>query len=79
MAKYRTEFKVKVAKEYLKSSISYKYLSEKYCIPDKGLIIRWVNDFREKSIEGLKLKKRGKPPKMLKPTKKSKDIKKDSS
>ncbi|GAA2974852.1 hypothetical protein [Finegoldia magna] len=41
MAKYRTEFKVKVAKEYLKSSISYKYLSEKYCIPDKGLIIRW--------------------------------------
>ena len=69
MAKYRTEFKVKVAKEYLKFIISYKYLSEKYCIPDKGLIIRWVNDFREKSIEGLKLKKRGKPPKMLKPTK----------
>lgn len=79
MAKYRTEFKVKVAKEYLKFIISYKYLSEKYCIPDKGLIIRWVNDFREKGIEGLKLKKRGKPPKTLKPTKISKDIKKYSS
>ena len=79
MAKYRTEFKVKVAKEYLKFIISYKYLSEKYCIPDKGLIIRWVNDFREKCIQGLKLKKRWKPSKMLKPTKKSKDIKKDSS
>lgn len=35
MPKYRTEFKVKVVKEYLKSSISYKYLSEKYYIPDK--------------------------------------------
>ena len=35
MAKYRTEFKVKLVKEYLKSSISYKYLSEKYYIPDK--------------------------------------------
>ncbi|PWV52627.1 hypothetical protein DES33_10279 [Finegoldia magna] len=34
-----------------------------------------VNDFREKGIEGLKLKKRGKPPKMLKSTKISKDIK----
>ncbi len=30
MPKYRTEFKVKVVKEYLKSSISYKYLSEKF-------------------------------------------------
>ncbi|OXZ28449.1 hypothetical protein B9N49_01985 [Finegoldia magna] len=79
MAKYRTEFKVKVAKEYLKSNISYKYLSEKYCIPDKGLIIRWVNDFREKGIEGLKPKKRGRSSKMPKSPKKSKDIKIDSS
>ena len=79
MPKYRTEFKVKLVKGYLKSSISYKYLSEKYCIPDKILAIRWVNDFRKQGIEGLKLKKRGKPPKMLKPTKISKDIKKYSS
>ncbi len=79
MAKYRTEFKVKVVKEYLKSSISYKYLSEKYCISDKYLIIRWVNDFREKGIEGLKSKKRGRPSKIPKSTNKSKDIKIDSS
>ena len=50
MPKYRTEFKVKLVKEYLKSSISYKYLSEKYCIPDKILAIRWVNDFRKQGI-----------------------------
>lgn len=72
MTKYRTEFKVKVAKEYLKFTISYKYLSEKYCIPDKGLIIRWVNDFREKGIEGLKLKKERKTSKNAKA---NKDIK----
>ena len=65
MAKYSTEFKMKVVNE-LK-------------INNPSIITRWVKDFREKGIEGLKLKKRGKPPKMLKPTKKSKDIKKDSS
>ena len=38
-----------------------------------------VNDFREKGIEGLKPKKRGRPSKMPKSTNKSKDIKIDSS
>ena len=66
MPKYRTEFKVKLVKEYLKSSISYKYLSEKYCIPDKILAIRWVNDFRKQGIEGLKPKKRARPSSMTK-------------
>lgn len=79
MPKYRTEFKVKLVKGYLKSSISYKYLSEKYCIPDKILAIRWVNDFRKQGIEGLKPIKRGRPSKMPKSTNKSKDIKIDSS
>ena len=137
MAKYSTEFKVKIVKEYLESNSSYQNLVNKYCIPDKSMIrrwvcayksqgieglkvkrkntkyslefklnvvnlyltgemsyqslanelkisnpaiiTRWVNDFRKQGIEGLKLKKRGKPPKMLKPTKISKDIKKYSS
>ena len=79
MPKYRTEFNVKVVKEYLKSSISHKYLSEKYCIPVKILAIRWVNDFRKQGIEGLKPKKRGRPSKMPKSTNKLKDIKVDSS
>ena len=35
MAKYSTEFKMKVVKEYLESSISYKSLSGKYCIPSE--------------------------------------------
>lgn len=133
MAKYSTEFKMKVIKEYLESNISYRSLSDKYCIPSKivvinwvnayksqgyeglkvkrkntqytlefklnvvnlyltgemsyqslandlkinnpSMITRWVNDFREKGIEGLKPKKRGRPSKMPKSQKKSKDTK----
>ena len=137
MAKYSTEFKMKVVKEYLESSISYKSLSVKYCIPSEivvknwvnayksqgyeglkvkrkntqytlefklnvvnlyltgemsyqslanelkinnpSMITRWVIDFREKGIEGLKSKKRGRPSKMAKFPKRSKDAKVESS
>ena len=137
MAKYSTEFKMKVVKEYLETNISYKNLTNEYSIPNKSIIItwvnayksqgyeglkvkrentqytlefklnvvnlyltgemsyqslanelkintpsiiaRWVNDFREKGIEGLKSKKRGRPSKMPKSPNKSKDIKIESS
>ena len=137
MAKYSTEFKIKVVKEYLESNISYKNLSDKYNIPtssiiknwvntyksqgfeglkvkrkntqytleyklnvvnlswpeemsyqslanelkinNRSIITRWVSNFREKGIEGLEPKKRGRPSKMPKTPKKSKDIKIDSS
>ena len=137
MAKYSTEFKIKIVKEYLESNISYQNLSDKYSLPDKilirtwvnayksqgyeglkvkrqntqyslefklnvvnlyltgemsyqslanelkinnpSIIARWVKDFREKGIEGLEPKKRGRPSKMPKLPKKSKDIKIDSS
>lgn len=137
MAKYSTEFKMKVVKEYLESNISYRSLSDKYCIPSEKVIKTWVNtyktqgyewlkvkrentqytlefklnvvnlyltgemsyqslanelkinnpsmiakwviDFRQKGIEGLKSKKRGRPSKMSKSPKKSKDTKTESS
>ena len=137
MAKYKTEFKMKVVKEYLEGNVSYKYLAKKYSIPDKSNVRRWVNayesqgydglkvsrtnnnysldfklnvvnlyltgemsyqslanelkinnpsmiakwviDFRQKGIEGLKSKKRGRPSKMSKSLKKSKDTKIESS
>ena len=137
MAKYSTEFKMKVVKEYLETNISYKSLSDKYGIPNESvikiwvnayksqgyeglkvkrentqytlefklnvvnlyltgemsyqslanelkinnpsMITRWVIDFREKGIEGLKSKKRGRPSKMPKSPKKSKDAKVESS
>ena len=137
MAKYGAEFNIKVVKEYLETNKSYKNLTYKYSIPNKGIIIRWVNaykpqsygglkirrentqytleiklnvansyltgemsyqslanelkinnpsmiakwviDFRQKGIEGLKSKKRGRPSKMSKSPKKSKDTKIESS
>ena len=137
MAKYNTEFKMEVVKEYLEENISYPQISNKYCIPSETIIIKWVNayksqgydglkvkrqntqytlefklnvvnlyltgemsyqslanelkinnpsiitrwvkDFREKGIEGLEPKKRGRPSKMPKLPKKSKDVKIDSS
>ena len=137
MAKYQTEFKIKVVKEYLEEDIGYKELTKKYSIPSKhtvrtwvnayesqgydglkasrkknnysldfklnlvnlyltgemsyqslanelkinnpSIITRWVKDFREKGIEGLKPKKRGRPSKMSKSPKKSKVTKIEST
>ena len=57
MAKYSTEFKMKVVKEYLESKNSYTNLSEKYCISDKSVIRRWVNAYKSQGYEGLKVKR----------------------
>ena len=76
---YTLEFKLNVVNLYLTGEMSYQSLANELKINNPSMIARWVNDFREKGIEGLKLKKRGKPPKMLKPTKISKYIKKYSS
>ena len=58
MAKYRTELKMKVVKEYLESNTSYKTLSDKYRIPNKSIIITWVNTYKTQGYEGLKKKKK---------------------
>ncbi|MDU2558822.1 MAG: transposase [Anaerococcus prevotii] len=41
MAKYSKEFKMKAVKEYLETSISYKSLSGKYCIPSEIVVKTW--------------------------------------
>ena len=58
MAKYRTELKMKVVKEYLESNTSYKTLSDKYRIPNKSIIITWVNTYKPQGYEGLKVKRK---------------------
>lgn len=58
MAKYSTEFKIKVVKEYLEFNISYKSLSDKYRIPNKSIIITWVNTYKTQGYEGLKVKRK---------------------
>ena len=57
MAKYSTEFKMKVVKEYLESNISYKSLSDKYCIPSESVVKSWVNAYKSQGYEGLKVKR----------------------
>ena len=58
MSKYSTEFKTKVVKEYLESNTSYKTLSNKYRIPNKSIIITWVNTYKTQGYEGLKVKRK---------------------
>ena len=58
MAKYSTEFKMKLVEEYLESNISYKSLSDKYCIPSKIVVKNWVNAYKSQGYEGLKVKRK---------------------
>ena len=58
MAKYSTEFKMKVVKEYLESKNSYKSLSEKYKLSHQEIAKRWVNAYKSQSYEGLKVKRK---------------------
>ena len=76
---YTLEFKLNVVNLYLTGEMSYQSLANELKINNPSMIARWVNDFREKGIEGLKPKKRGRSSKIPKSPKKSKDIKIDSS
>ena len=58
MAKYSTELQMKVVKEYLESNTSYKTLSDKYRIPNKSIIITWINTYKTQGYEGLKVKRK---------------------
>ena len=76
---YTLEFKLNVVNLYLTGEMSYQSLANELKINNPSIITRWVKDFREKGIEGLEPKKRGRPSKMPKLPKKSKDVKIDSS
>ena len=54
MAKYQTEFKIKVVKEYLEEDIGYKELTKKYSIPSKHTVRTWVNAYESQGYDGLK-------------------------
>lgn len=71
--KYTLEFKLKIVNLYLTGEMSYQSLANELKINNPSLIVRWVKDFREKGIEGLKPKKRGRPSKMPKKLKSSKN------
>ncbi len=58
MAKYKTEFKIKVVKEYLEGNIGYRELAKKHSIPDKNILRTWVNAYEFQGYDGLKVSRK---------------------
>ncbi|EFA90289.1 transposase [Peptoniphilus lacrimalis DNF00528] len=58
MTKYKTEFKMKVVKEYLEGNISYRELAKKYSIPDNYTVRTWVNAYEFQGYDGLEVKRK---------------------
>ena len=55
--KYTLEFKLNTVNLYLTGEMSYQSLANELKINNPSIIARWVKEFREKGIEGLKPKK----------------------
>ena len=53
MAKYSYEFKMNVVQEYINGNGGFTYLSQKYSIPAKSNIKKWVDAYREFGTEGI--------------------------
>lgn len=62
--KYTLEFKLNTVNLYLTGEMSYQSLANEFKINNPSIIARWVKEFREEGIEGLKSKKRGRPSNM---------------
>ena len=54
MAKYSFEFKMQVVNDYLNGNGGYRYLAQKYRIPQDFTIRKWVNAYNTLGAEGLK-------------------------
>ena len=77
---YSFEFKKNVVKLYLTGEMSYQELSNQFNINNPSMIARWVIDFRNQGLDGLKSKKRGRPSSMTKDKKTpKKHVKKEYS
>ena len=53
MSKYSYEFKMNVVQEYLNGNGGFAYLSQKYSIPAKSNIKKWVDAYREFGTGGI--------------------------
>ena len=54
MAKYSFEFKMQVVNDYLNENGGYRYLAQKYRIPQYSTVQKWVNAYNTLGAEGLK-------------------------
>ena len=73
---YSFEFKKNVVKLYLTGEMSYQELSNQFKINNPAIIARWVINFRNQGLDGLRPKKRGRPSSM---TKNNEQVKKEYS
>ena len=77
---YSFEFKKNIVNLYLTGEMSYQKLANQIKINNPSLIARWVIDFRNQGLDGLKPKKRGRPSSMTKDNKAAKkQLKKEYS
>ncbi len=53
MAKYSFEFKLKLVQEYLEGEGGYKFICDKYSVPDKKILSRWVAAYKSFGDVGL--------------------------
>ena len=75
---YSLDLKLNVVDLYLTGEMSYQSLANEFKINNPSLIARWVKEFRDEGIEGLKSKKRGRPS-IMSNTDKNKKIKNKSN
>ncbi|MSB17873.1 MULTISPECIES: IS3 family transposase [Bacillota] len=75
---YSFEFKKNVVKLYLTGEMSYQELSNQFKINSPAIIARWVIDFRNQGLDGLRPKKKGRPSSMTK-DKNKEQVKKEYS
>ena len=59
---YSFEFKKNIVKLYLTGEMSYQELSNQFKINNPAIIARWVINFRNQGLDGLRPKKRGRLP-----------------
>lgn len=77
---YSFELKQNIVKLYLTGEMSYQDLANQFKINNPSLIARWVIDFRNQGLDGLRPKKRGRPSSMTKDKKTpSKQLKREYS
>ena len=67
--KYTFEFKLHVVESYLTTEVSYRELAASVGITNPPMLAKWVNDYRIAGPDALRPKKKGRKPKVAKPTK----------
>ena len=71
---YSLDLKLNVVDLYLTGEMSYQSLANEFKIDNPSIISRWVKEFKEEGIEGLKSKKKG-IPSIMPNTDKNKNLK----